>query len=66
MSDLLRIGVHFGALIISAYILIGVDFSKFLRKGHQDKAQLLYFAMTLALAYLIAQFLLSLSMNFVY
>lgn len=66
MSDKLRIAVHLGALIVSAYILVGVDFSKILRKGHQDKAQLLYFAMSLALAYCIAQFLLNLSMNFVY
>lgn len=63
---MLRIAVHLGALIISAYVLVGLDFSKILRKGHEDKAQLLYLMLTMALAYLLAQFLLSLSMNFVF
>ncbi len=66
MGDTLRIGVHIGALIVSAYVLVGVDFTKILKAGHRDKAQLLYVVLTLALAHLVAQFLLSLSMNFVY
>lgn len=66
MSDIVRISVHLSALIISGYVLMGVDFSKFLRKGQQDKGQLLYVLTTLAMAYLVAQFLLNLSISFVY
>lgn len=66
MSDLLRILVHLASLGISSYVLIGVDFNKFMRKGHSDKAQALFILSSLALAYLVAQFLLSISMNFVY
>ncbi len=66
MSDLLRIGVHLGALVVSAYLLIGIDFAKILRPNHRDKAQLLYLVLTMALAHLIAQFLLSLSISFIY
>lgn len=53
--------VSFGSV---AYALYGVDFGKMLRKGHQGKAILLYLLLSMGLAHLVAQFLLSLSITF--
>ncbi|NLW15467.1 MAG: DUF1146 domain-containing protein [Erysipelothrix sp.] len=65
MSNLLRITVHITSLMFCAYVLQGVEFSKFLRKGHKEKDTLLYLIVTLALANLVAQFLLNLSTSFI-
>ncbi len=66
MSNYVRISIHLVSLMISGYVLMGVDFSKFLRKGHKNKDRLMYILASIALAYLIAQFLLNISMSFVY
>ena len=66
MSDFIRISVHLISLVFTLYILMGVDFERVLRKGHGYKGQMLYFMCAMALAYLIAQFILNISVNFVY
>lgn len=55
--------IHLGAFIVSAYALQSVDFKRLTRRGHEAKAQVLYFLSSMALAYLVAQFLLSLSVK---
>lgn len=66
MSDLIRILVHIVSFIMAAFVLVHVDFIKFMRKGHESKAQMLYIIVALALGYLMAQFILNLSINYIY
>ncbi len=66
MSNFVRISVHLISLLVCGYVLLGFDFAKVLRKGHEHKGQLLYVLASIAFAYLVAQFLLSISISFVY
>lgn len=60
----LRIGVHLISFVFSFYLLMGLDLTRFVRKGHENKTQLLYLFLAMALGYLVAQFVLNLSTNF--
>ncbi|NLC65180.1 MAG: DUF1146 domain-containing protein [Erysipelothrix sp.] len=66
MSDYLRVGIHVLSFVFCAYVLLHVDFIKFMRKGHESKAQILYIIVALGLSYLVAQFFMNMSINFVY
>lgn len=66
MLDFTRIAIHVLSFVLCAFVLIHVDFTKIMRKGHESKGQILYIIVALALSYLVAQFLLNLSVNFIY
>ncbi|QIK56487.1 DUF1146 domain-containing protein [Erysipelothrix sp. HDW6A] len=64
MYDILRISVYLLCFLLASYALSGFDFSKVMRPQSQTKMQVLYLLLSLALAYLVAQFLLGLSVNY--
>ena len=51
--------VYIGCMIQTWYALGALNFEKMLRKDHVVQAQLLYFMMVMALAYLCGSFLLA-------
>lgn len=64
MSDYLRIGIYLVSFLVSAYALSGVNFEKITRIRKQQEIQVLYLLLSIALAYLVAQFMLGLSLNY--
>lgn len=44
------------SLAVSWYAMQAWDYEKILKKGHVQQAQILYFLIMIALAYLVAQF----------
>ena len=64
MYDILRIVLYLVSFIGCAYALGGIDFAKVMRPKSAVKMQLLYILLSMGMAYLVAQFLLGLSMNY--
>ena len=64
MQDGFRITIYLVSFIASAYGLSGVDFSKLTRRGGQQRLFLLYLLGSMALGYLVAMFILGLSLNY--
>lgn len=64
MYDILRIVLYLVSFIGVAYALNGVDFSKVMRPQSALKMQILYILLSMGIAYLVAQFLMGLSMNY--
>lgn len=64
MQDGLRITIYLISFIASAYALSGVDFGKLTRRGGQQRIFLLYLLASMALGYLVAMFVLGLSLNY--
>ena len=60
----IRIGVHLISFVVSFYLIMGLDLTPFVRKGHGNKIQLLYVFLAMALGYLVAQFVLNLSVSY--
>lgn len=60
---LIRIIVHLMAFIISLFTLSGVDFKKVARRGKEAHVFLVYILCSIALGYLVAQFLLNISLK---
>ncbi len=57
---LIRRLVYVMAFLLSAYALRAFDFERFLKKNHVQQAQVLYWLLVVALAYLCASFVLQL------
>ncbi len=64
MQDGLRITIYLLSFIASAFALSGVDFARVTRRGGQQRIFLLYLLGSMALAYLVAMFILGLSLNY--
>lgn len=62
---LFRIILHLVCFGISLYALLGIDFGKFIHKGKTVQATLLLFLLSMALGYLVAQFLMMLSYRYI-
>lgn len=59
-----RISVYIISFILSLWALSNVQFQKFTNVSKPGKTQMLLLLLSMALAYLVGQFLLSLSMGF--
>ena len=53
--------IYIISFVLSFYCLMGVDFARFMRKGHSKKAEGLVFLLAIALAYLVTQFFIKIS-----
>ncbi|MBR3363289.1 MAG: DUF1146 domain-containing protein [Solobacterium sp.] len=51
--------VYIGCFLLSWYSLRALNYEQFLRKDHVSQAQVLYFLLVMALAYLSGSFLLA-------
>ena len=60
MQITIRIGLHILCFVLSLYALEGVDFARFFRRGRAKQAQVLLILLSMALGFLVAQFLLML------
>jgi len=60
MQTTIRIGLHIVCFVLSLYALEGVDFARFFRRNRARQAQVLLILLSMALGYLVAQFLLML------
>ncbi|MBQ1476527.1 MAG: DUF1146 domain-containing protein [Erysipelotrichaceae bacterium] len=54
-----RVIVYLLSFILSLYGLSALDFNRFLKKNKVTEAQVLYFLLALALAYLVGSLLMS-------
>ena len=55
----IRVFIYFFCFIMSLYALNALDFNRFVKQGRIFQAQLLYFLIACALAYLSASFLMA-------
>ncbi|MBQ9424803.1 MAG: DUF1146 domain-containing protein [Erysipelotrichaceae bacterium] len=56
----LRAGIYFFCFLIVLFGMSALDFNRFIRQGKIAQAQILYFIVSCALAYLMGNFLMSL------
>ena len=61
MIDILRIIVYLVSFAASIYALSGYDFKKHTRPGAEQRMFLLYLLCSMALAFLVSEFVLGLS-----
>ena len=59
-KELARLIIIFVTFVMSYWALLGIDFSRFLRKGRTVEAQILCVLLAMALTYLVVEFLFSL------
>ena len=59
-----RAAVYFLCFLIVLYGMSALDFNRFIRQGKAAQAQILYFVISCALAYLMGNFLMSLIYRF--
>lgn len=59
-----RIILHIACFGVSLFALEGIDFSRFIRKGRTQQATVLLFLLSMALGYLVAQFLMMLAFRY--
>ena len=62
-DKIFKLVVYLGSLVVCFTALSGIDFSRFLYRGKARYAQVLLGLFSLALAYLVAEFLLGLSLK---
>ncbi|MFV0479032.1 MAG: DUF1146 domain-containing protein [Anaerorhabdus sp.] len=55
---MLEFGVYLLSFLVCAIGLSALDYAKVIRKGKEKEAQLLHFALSIALAYWVGNFLL--------
>ncbi len=53
---LIKAFIYIVSLAVSWYAMQAWDYEKVLKKGHVQQAQVLYFMLMIALAYLVSQF----------
>lgn len=53
---LIRTCIYILALVVSWFAMDAVNYEKILKKGHVKQAQVLYFLLVIALAYLVGSF----------
>ena len=61
MYNIVKIGLYLLSFVVCFYCLSGIDFGRFMRKGHSNKAQCMLILFAIALAYLVTQFFLGIS-----
>lgn len=59
-SFIYRVIIYLASFFISLYALNALDFNRFIKKGRTSEAQILYFLIAMALAYLVGSMLISL------
>ena len=60
----LRVGIYFLCFLLALFGMNGLDFNRFIRQGKVAQAQVLYFVISCALAYLMGNFLMALIYHF--
>ena len=60
MQVFIRVALYVVSFLISLYGLDALHFEKLLKGNHIRQAQVLYFLMAMALAYLVSEFILGL------
>lgn len=55
-----RTVLYLACFCVSFWALMGLDFERFIRKGRTKQAQMILLLVSMALAYLVAQFLMGL------
>ena len=60
----LKVGIYFISFILSLFGLNALDFNRFVKQGKVAQAQLLYFVIACALAYLFGSFIMSIMYRF--
>lgn len=60
----IRIVLHIISFGVSWYALNGLDWSRFIKQGRTMQAQLLLIVLSMALGYLLAQFMLAIGFNY--
>ncbi len=53
----LKTGIYLLSFVVTWNAMSCINYEKFLKKGHVVQAQILYFLITMALAYLVGSFL---------
>ncbi len=61
---IIRIVLHIVSFGVCWYALNGLDWSKFIKQGKVVQAQLLLIVLSMALGYLLAQFLLAIGFSY--
>ena len=56
----LRTAIYFFCFLLALFGMSGLDFNRFIRQGKVVQAQVLYFVISCALAYLMGNFLMAL------
>lgn len=64
MSEMVRYFIIFVTFAVVMYALMAVDFGKFIHKGRTFQAQLLLILLSMAITYLVVQFLSQLPLFF--
>lgn len=62
MGNLTRVGLYIVCFALSLYGLNAVHYEKILKGNHIRQAQVLYFLLAMALAYLVSEFMLGLAL----
>ncbi len=65
MIDIMRIVIYLVCFLLAGYALSGIDFEKIMKRGHTIHIQLLYLLLSMGIGYLVAQFILGLSLNYI-
>ena len=60
----LKVGIYFFSFLLALLGMSALDFNRFVRQGKVMQAQVLYFVICSALAYLMGNFLMSLMYHF--
>ena len=55
----LRVGIYFVCFFISMYGLSALDFNRFVKQGKTTQSEVLYLVLSMVLAYLLGQFVMS-------
>ena len=60
MEFYLRVGIYFFCFLLTLFGMNALDFNRFVKQGKVLQAQILYFVLSCALAYLMGSFLMAL------
>ncbi|MEA5026812.1 hypothetical protein SDC9_89913 [bioreactor metagenome] len=64
LDIIVRIILHIVSFALSWYALGCIDFARYTKPGHAKQTQVLYMLISLALGFLVAQFLLAIGFNY--
>ena len=64
MIYFIRLMIYFISFAISLYGLSAIDYNRLLKKNHVMAAQVLYLVLSMALAFLLGQFLMAIMYGF--
>ena len=60
----IKVGIYLVSFVLSLFGLNALDFNRFVRQGRVTQAQLLYFILACALAYLLGNFVMAIMYRF--